>query len=78
MLCLSVIFAVVLIIVEISLLQLRDSESSVIDSIQDQIVAFEGNLAHDPNYIIVSDVPGKSPAYDENWMDGYSEGRLMM
>jgi len=75
---LVILFAVLLVILEVWILPIKDGEYTVIDSIEDQIVSLEGNLALDPNYIIVSDVPGKSPAYDENWMDGYSEGRLMM
>lgn len=76
-LCLIVFLAVILVIVELSLVSFNEGEYTIIDSVQDQFVNFEGKL-DDPKYFIVDDVPSKSPAYDENWMDGYSEGRLLL
>ncbi|KAK3738350.1 hypothetical protein QZH41_014334 [Actinostola sp. cb2023] len=74
-LCLVVLFAILMIIVEYSFFSDNEGEYAVIDSVQDQLLNFEGKL-DDPNYVIVDDVPAKSSAYDENWMDGYSEDNI--
>lgn len=76
-LCFLVLFAVIVVIVEISIYSSSEGDYSLLDhvqAVQGQVANFEGKL-DDPEYVIVGDVPGKSPAYDENWMDGYREGR---
>lgn len=49
-----------------------DADGSLLETIEEQYVKFEGKLGTDE---ILPDVPQKTPEYDENWMDSYSEGR---
>ena len=71
LICTIIVVSLILIIESLFYVYTEPDESLLETILGDQFVKFEGKSGTE---VHIPDVPHKSPEYDENWMDSYSEG----